>query len=374
MTAAARRDRTSRSPRALGTGARPVLAVSVVAVLALGSTLVVLDQLPAEAADPPVSLGTTGSFSVLGAETVTNTGPSVLGQSLGVHPGTTAPGFPPGIVGGEVHLGDAVALQAKSDLTAAYGDAAGRTPFINLPAELGGQTLTPGTYRLPAAQLTGTLTLDTLGDPAAVFIFQLTSSLTTATDSEVAFLGDAASCNVYWQIAESAVIGTGTDFVGTVMASTSISMDSGATLEGRALARTGEVTLINNTITAPVCDVPTPTDTPTETPTETPSPTDTPTVTPVPTVAPSDTPAPVTPENPAPPTGPTPGAGVPPGSGQGPSTPAGARRTSPAVSDRYRDEDLSATGAGSTPLLLAAGVLVVLGITTLAVRRRKGQS
>jgi len=373
MTTAARRDRTIRSPRALGTGARPVLAVSVVAVLALGSTLVVLDQLPAEAADPPVSLGTTGSFSVLGAETVTNTGPSVLGQSLGVHPGTTAPGFPPGIVGGEVHLGDAVALQAKSDLTAAYGDAAGRTPFINLPAELGGQTLTPGTYRLPAAQLTGTLTLDTLGDPAAVFIFQLTSGLTTATDSEVAFLGDAASCNVYWQIAESAVIGTGTDFVGTVMASTSISMASGATLEGRALAQTGEVTLINNTITAPVCDVPTPTDTPTETPspTDTPAPTDTPTVTPVPTVAPSDTPAPVTP---APPTGPTPGAGVPPGSGQGPSTPAGARRTSPAVSDRYRDEDLSATGAGSTPLLLAAGVLVVLGITTLAVRRRKGQS
>jgi hypothetical protein len=373
MTAAARRDRTTRSPRALGTGARPVLAVSVVAVLALGSTLVVLDQLPAEAADPPVSLGTTGSFSVLGAETVTNTGPSVLGQSLGVHPGTTAPGFPPGIVGGEVHLGDAVALQAKSDLTAAYGDAAGRTPFISLPAELGGQTLTPGTYRLPAAQLTGTLTLDTLGDPAAVFVFQLTSGLTTATDSEVAFLGDAASCNVYWQIAESAVIGTGTDFVGTVMASTSISMASGATLEGRALAQTGEVTLINNTITAPVCDVPTPTDTPTETPspTDTPAPTDTPTVTPVPTVAPSDTPAPVTP---APPTGPTPGAGIPPGSGQGPSTPAGARRTSPAVSDRYRDEDLSATGAGSTPLLLAAGVLVVLGITTLAVRRRKGQS
>ena len=369
MTTAARRDRTIRSPRALVTGARPVLAVSVVAVLALGSTLVVLDQLPAEAADPPVSLGTTGSFSVLGAETVTNTGPSVLGQSLGVHPGTTAPGFPPGIVGGEVHLGDAVALQAKSDLTAAYGDAAGRTPFIELPAELGGQTLTPGTYRLPAAQLTGTLTLDTLGDPAAVFIFQLTSGLTTATDSEVAFLGDAASCNVYWQIAESAVIGTGTDFVGTVMASTSISMDSGATLEGRALAQTGEVTLINNTITAPVCDVPTPTDTPTETPspTDTPAPTDTP----VPTVAPSDTPAPVTP---APPTGPTPGAGIPPGSGQGPSTPAGARRTSPAVSDRYRDEDLSATGAGSTPLLLAAGVLVVLGITTLAVRRRKGQS
>lgn len=314
-------------------------------------------------------LGTTESFSVVGAETVTNTGPSVLGQSLGVHPGTTAPGFPPGLVGGETHLGDAVALQAKSDLSDAYDDAAGRTPFIDLPAELGGQTLTPGTYRLPAAQLTGTLTLDTRGDPAAVFIFQLTSGLTTATDSEVAFLDDAASCNVYWQIAESATIGTRTDFVGTVMASTSISMDDGATLEGRALAQTGEVTLINNTITTPVCDAPTPTPTATETPV----PTDTPSATPVPTVAPSDTPAPVTPENPAPPTGPTPGAVVPPGSGDSPSTPAGDRRASQPASDRYREEDLSATGAGSTPLLLAAGVLVVLGVVTLALRRRGSQ-
>lgn len=366
--------RRVRSPRASRGGAAPVLAVSVVAVLALGSTLVVLDQLPAEAADPPVLLGTTESFSVLAGETVTNTGPSILGQSLGVHPGTTAPGFPPGIVGGETHLGDAVALQAKSDLTAAYGDAAGRTPFINLPAELGGQTLTPGTYRLPAAQLTGTLTLDTLGDPAAVFIFQLTSGLTTATDSEVVFLDDAASCNVYWQIAESAAIGTGTDFVGTVMASTSISMNEGATLEGRALAQTGEVTLINNTITAPVCEAvtPTPTDTPTATDTPTTdTPTDTPTATPVPTVVPSDTPAPEVPG--APPTGPTSGVGVPPGSGQNPTTSEADRRASQAARDRYRDEDLSATGAGSTPLLLAAGVLVVLGIGTLALRRRGNQ-
>ena len=171
------------------------------------------------------------------------------------------------------------------------------------------------------------------------------------------------------------MIGSGTDFVGTVMASTSISMGTGATLEGRALAQTGAVTLIDNTITAPVCDVPTPTDTPTETPapTDPPAPTGTPSVTPVPTVVPSDTPAPVTPESPAPPTGPTPGAGVPPGSGEGPSSPAGARRTSAPVSDRYRDEDLSATGTGSTPLLLAAGALVVLGVVTLAVRRRNTQ-
>ena len=142
MMTAPSRVRPIRSAR---TGGGGPLAVSVVAVLALGSTLVVLSQLPAEAADPPVLLGTTETFSVLGAETVTNTGPTTLGQSLGVSPGTTAPGFASDAVGGETHL----------------GDAAGRTPFTSLPAELGGQTLTPGTYRLPAAQLTGTLTLNT---------------------------------------------------------------------------------------------------------------------------------------------------------------------------------------------------------------------
>ena len=295
-----------------------------------------------------------------------------------MHPGTAAPGFPPGLVGGATHLGDAVALQAKSDLSSAYDDAAGRTPFVDLPAELGGQTLTPGTYRLPAAQLTGTLTLDTLGDPAAVFVFQLTSDLTTASDSAVVFLDGAASCNVYWQIADAAVLGSGTDFVGTVMASTSISMDTGATLQGRALAQTGAVTLDTNTITAPVCDTvttpPTDTPTPTVTPTatETPTVTGSPTGTPVPTVAPSDTPAPGGSGGPGiPPTSPAPAAAVPPGPGGTPSTSPADRRTSQAALDRYRHEDLSATGASSTPLLLAAGVLVLLGVATLAVRRRQ---
>lgn len=369
MMTAPSRVRPIRSAR---TGGGGPLAVSVVAVLALGSTLVVLSQLPAEAADPPVLLGTTETFSVLGAETVTNTGPTTLGQSLGVSPGTTAPGFASDAVGGETHLGDAVALQAKADLTAAYGDAAGRTPFTSLPAELGGQTLTPGTYRLPAAQLTGTLTLNTLGDPAAVFVFQLTSGLTTASDSAVVFLDDAASCNVYWQVAESAAIGSGTDFVGTVMASTSISMATGATLEGRALVQTGEVTLDTNTITAPVCDAatPTPTDTPTDTPTATDAPTDTPAPTVAPTTAPpavpTETPVP-TPEVPgAPPTGPDAGVVVPPS----PTASSPGDRRSTTASDRYRDEDLSETGTDAAPLLLAGGVLVALGVTTLAVRRR----
>ncbi|MFI6821353.1 ice-binding family protein [Micromonospora sp. NPDC050187] len=211
----------------------------------------------ANAAVAPVGLGTAADFSVLAGSTATNTGPSFLGQSLGVHPGDTAPGFLPIMVGGEIHLGDAVALQAKDDLTDAYNDAAGRTPFTNLPAELGGSTLLPGVYRIGAAQLTGTLTLNSQGDPAAVFIFQIDSTLITAANSSVVFINGASPCNVYWQVSSSATLGTGTRFVGNILAQTSITMRTGATLQGRALAQTGAVTLDTNVITAPVCLQPT---------------------------------------------------------------------------------------------------------------------
>ena len=115
------------------------------------ATLLVVDASAASAA-APVSLGTAGNFSVLAGATVTNTGETVLAQGLGIHPGNAATGFPPGAVGGQIHLGDAVAMQAKSDLSAAFDDAATRTPFTSLAAELGGTTLTPGVYRIGAAQ------------------------------------------------------------------------------------------------------------------------------------------------------------------------------------------------------------------------------
>ncbi|MGI5212303.1 ice-binding family protein [Plantactinospora sp. CA-290183] len=162
-----------------------------------------------------------------------------VAQDLGVHPGSTATGFPPGVVLGEIHLADAVALQAKNDLTTAYNDAAGRTPFTNLPAELGGLTLTEGVYRIGAAQLTGTLTLDAQNNPAAVFIFQIASTLTTASNSSVVLVNGASACNVYWQVGSSATLGTGTDFVGNILAQTSITLNTGADLQGRALAQTG---------------------------------------------------------------------------------------------------------------------------------------
>jgi len=247
------------------------------AAVAMAATLLIFNPTGASAAEAPVSLGTAGNFSVLAGSTVTNTGPTTLAQSLGVHPGTAATGFPPGQVGGETHLGDAVALQAKSDLTTAYNDAAGRTPFTSLPAELGGATLTPGVYRIGAAQVTGQLTLDSQGDPQAVFIFQIASTLITASNSSVVFINGASPCNVYWQVGSSATLGTDTAFVGNIMAQASVTMNTGATLEGRALARTAAVTLDTNVITEPLCITPTPS------PTVTPTPTDTPTLTATPT-------------------------------------------------------------------------------------------
>jgi len=247
------------------------------AAAAMAATLLIFNPTGAAAAEAPVGLGTAGNFSVLAGPTVTNTGPTTLAQSLGVHPGTTATGFPPGQVGGETHLGDAVALQAKNDLTTGYNDAAGRTPFTSLPAELGGTTLTPGVYRIGAAQVTGQLTLDSQGDPQAVFIFQIASTLITASNSSVVFINGASPCNVYWQVGSSATLGTDTAFVGNIMAQASVTMNTGATLEGRALARTAAVTLDTNVITEPLCITPTPS------PTVTPTPTDTPTLTATPT-------------------------------------------------------------------------------------------
>jgi type VI secretion system secreted protein VgrG len=236
---------------------RPALAVASTVVAAGVGALLIPGPAAAQATDP-VGLGTAADFSVLAASTVTNTGPSVLAQSLGVHPGNTAPGFPPGTVGGETHLGDAVALQAQEDLTTAYNDAAGRTPFTNLPAELGGTTLLPGVYRIGAAELTGTLTLNAQGNPDSVFIFQVDSTLVTASDSSVEFINGSAACNVYWQVGSSATLGTNTSFVGTIMAQASVTMTTGATLEGRALARTAAVTLDTNVITEPLCAAPPP--------------------------------------------------------------------------------------------------------------------
>lgn len=221
----------------------------------------------AGAAPAPVGLGTATSFAVLAASTVTNTGPTVISGDLGVSPGGAVTGFPPGTVSnGTIHAANAVAMQAQSDLTTAYNDAAGRTADVTVTADLGGQVLGPGVYRgATTLGLTGTLTLDAQGDAGAVFIFQAGSTLTTASASSVVLVNGADACNVFWQIGESATLGTFSTFVGTIMAQASITATTGVTVTGRLLARAAAVTLDSNTVTRPSCAAPVTTTTTTTT-------------------------------------------------------------------------------------------------------------
>ncbi|HUG89238.1 MAG TPA: ice-binding family protein, partial [Planctomycetaceae bacterium] len=201
-------------------------------------------------------LGTADSFAVLAGSTVTNTGPSVISGDVGVSPGSEITGFPPGtVINGTIHATDAVAAQAQSDVTIAYDDLASRAPDADLTGQdLGGMTLTAGVYFFSSsAQLTGTLTLDAQGDPDAEFIFQIGSTLTTASNSSVVILNGGSPCDVFWQVGSSATLGTTTVFVGNILALTSITLDNGAGVEGSVLARNGAVTLDNNVITDVDC-------------------------------------------------------------------------------------------------------------------------
>jgi ice-binding like protein len=183
------------------------------------------------AAQAPVGLGTADSFAILAGSTVTNTGSSTINGDLGVSPGAAVTGFPPGTVNGTIHGADAVAGQAKSDLTIAYDDAAGRTPPAAFPTELGGLTLSPGAYRSGGPLgLTGTVALEAQGDPGAVFVFQSSSTLITASASHVNLVNGAQPCNVFWQVASSATLGAASVFAGNILALTSISVNNGVTL------------------------------------------------------------------------------------------------------------------------------------------------
>ncbi|MDB1086365.1 ice-binding family protein [Streptomyces sp. ACA25] len=227
---------------------------TALAVLLAAITLAVTPT-PANAVATPVPLGTAESFAVLAGQSVTNTGPSVITGDVGVHPGTSITGFPPGTVLGTFHVADAVAAQAKSDLVTAYNNAAGQSTDALLPPDAGGLTLVPGVYTAPTSLgLTGTLTLDAQGDPNAVWVFQVGSTLTTASGSNVSLINGADPCNVFWQVGSSATLGTDSTFVGTIMALASITVTTGASIDGRALAREGSVTLDTNRITRPVCN------------------------------------------------------------------------------------------------------------------------
>ncbi len=282
---------------------------AVVSAVALMSLAVVSGPWTAFAAETPVNLGTAGAYSVLGGQTVTNTGPTTLNANLGVSPGSAITGFPPGVALGATNAGNAAALQAQSDLVVAYDDAASRAPTESVAGDLVGRTLQAGVYNStgPLA-LSGTVTLDAAGDPDAVFIFQVASTLMTESASNVALIGGAQACNVYWQIGSSATLGTNSVFRGSILALTSITVTTGTTVEGRALARDGSVTLDNNTFVTSDCAPtagPTETATPSATPVPTAGPTETatPSATPVPTAGPTETATPV--PTPAPTAGPT---------------------------------------------------------------------
>jgi uncharacterized protein with beta-barrel porin domain len=211
------------------------------------------------------NLGTVATFAVLGGSTVTNTGPTVLNGTaanpgnLGVSPGSAVVGFPPGILAGPgaaIHVSDALAIQAQIDLTTAYNTLAGRPVTTNLTGQnLGGLTLTPGVYSFSsAAQLTGALTLNGLGNPNSVFVFNIGSTLTTASASVVALINGAQGGNVFWRVGSSATLGTTTSFAGDILANASITLNTGATITcGAAWASTGAVTLDTNTIA--LCDL-----------------------------------------------------------------------------------------------------------------------
>ena len=228
-------------------------AATLVAMTSVGLLIALAGS--AQAATPAPPLGTADSFAVLGQSAVTNTGPTTLSGDLGSYPTTTITGTGSVVFASGVnHAGDAVTQGAQTDLTTAYNAAAGAGSTAPITADLAGMTLIPGVYTASSSMgLSGEVTLDAGGDPSAVFIFQAGSTLTTAPGSRVTLTGGTQACNVFWQVGSSATLDTNSVFRGTVLAMTSITANTGATIEGRLLARGGAVTLQANTVTRPSC-------------------------------------------------------------------------------------------------------------------------
>jgi Ice-binding-like len=204
-------------------------------------------------AQTTVPLGTSANFAILAGSAITNTGSSAITGNIGVSPSLAITGFPPGTVTGTKDAGGPTAAQAQTDLTAAYNHAAAEGMTQDLTGQdLGGLTLTPGVYHFDSsAQLTGTLMLDGLGNANSIFVFQIGSTLVTASNAMIAAINGAKAANIFWQVSASATLGTGTVFVGNILAFTSITADTNSSVAGRLLARNGAVTLDTNVITLP---------------------------------------------------------------------------------------------------------------------------
>src|SRR5690349_7107956 len=199
-----------------------------------------------------VILGSASTLAVLAGASITSTEATNITGDIGLSPGSSIGGFPPGILTGTQHINDATSDQAKLDLTAAYNDLAGRTStdIVTLSGNIGGLTLTPGLYKSTSslAISSGDLTFDAKGNADAVFIIQIATTLTTTSGRKVILSGGALASNIFWQVGSSATFGTTSVFKGTVLAMQSITLNTGATVDGRVLARTGSITMAGNTI------------------------------------------------------------------------------------------------------------------------------
>jgi type VI secretion system secreted protein VgrG len=202
------------------------------------------------------SLGSAETFAALGASTLTNSGATNVSGNVGVSPGSAITGFPPGIVtNGAVHAADGIATQAHADFATAYSDFAGlASPSANNMSgtDLGGKTLTPGVYRFDTSATSGgALTFDAQNDPKARFVVQVGTTLITSSSSSVVLINGADARNVYFQVGSSVTLGSGSSFIGNLLAYASITTVSGTSVTGRLLALTGAVTLDNNQVTSP---------------------------------------------------------------------------------------------------------------------------
>lgn len=231
-----------------------VRASGVTLATAVAAALLLASATPASAAVvPAVGLGAAATFSVLGGSAVTNTGPSTLNADLGVWPSGSLPGFGPATLNGATHQTDAVAQQAQSDITTAANTLMSLPSYNVGTGDLDGLTFLAGAYSSPSSLLYGgTITLE--GDADDVFIFTAVSSLTTASSSTVAFIGDVQACNVFWRIGSTATLGTNSAFVGTLIAQTAVVAQTSATIAGRLFAQTAAVTLDSNKFSGPACD------------------------------------------------------------------------------------------------------------------------
>jgi type VI secretion system secreted protein VgrG len=234
----------------------PLAAFLLLSVAACGSGNAIASEKSSGSTVSAPFLGEASSFAVLGASTVTCTASSAVTGDVGVSPGISITGFnPPCTIAGTIHAGDAIAIQAHADIGPAYDSLKAAVCQHNLTGqELGGQTLAPGIYCFDtSAGLTGTLTLDGGGDANAMWMFQMGSTLTTASNASVVMAGGGTPCNVYWQVGSSGTLGTGTAFQGNILAYASITLTGGTTLVGRALAVNAAVTLDNNNVSVGSC-------------------------------------------------------------------------------------------------------------------------